>query len=49
MTRKASWLIVLLMAALLVAACGPTMTTPTPVDTAAARRQAHGSAGYQST
>ena len=30
MQKKASWLIVLVVLALLLAACGPEMTTPTP-------------------
>lgn len=30
MKRKHSWLFALVVAALLVAACGPTMSTPTP-------------------
>lgn len=32
MNRKTGWLIALLITALLVAACGPTMATPTPPD-----------------
>jgi hypothetical protein len=30
MTRKHSWLLVLLVVAMLLAACGPDMATPTP-------------------
>lgn len=30
MTRKYSWLLVLLVVTMLVAACGPDMATPTP-------------------
>ena len=30
MTRKLSWLLVLLVVTMLVAACGPDMATPTP-------------------
>ena len=32
MTRKYSWLLVLLVLTMLVAACGPDMATPTPAD-----------------
>jgi len=32
MKRKHSWFIALVVAGLLVVACGPTMTTPTPSD-----------------
>ena len=33
MTRKTSWLLVLLLVSMLVAACGPEMATPTPAAT----------------
>ncbi len=32
MTRKLNWLLALLVVAMLVAACGPDMVTPTPGD-----------------
>jgi protein-disulfide isomerase len=36
MNQKPAWLMVLVVATLLVAACGPEMVTPTPADEAAA-------------
>jgi protein-disulfide isomerase len=40
MKRKHSWFIALLVAVLLVSACGPEMTTPTPSNTDSAEKPA---------
>jgi len=40
MGRKRGWLIVLIVLAMLVAACGPEMATPTPEDKAGAETPA---------